>query len=276
MATFPYTPSFVHGETFGYAVQVNVFGDLSEQRYLRARQPLRRLSYEFARADSGTVAGIASWFIGHGGPRDTFTAVDHRDGSQYTVRFAAPTLEHVIGPILAKRQLKVDFIVDQGGATPLATTYVPAAPVEFCDPVVPTSGVVDATAAEPRDGWPWIGQATVTPTDRYLPVGGFGGPTSVPGPVETALPSFTSLVSLTMRVHDIGSAGSVQLAAFINQTKRAELVVVASASNTTVVVTGAIVTSAQAGTLACLVTSLGTALGTGPTIAWGLGYTYPY
>jgi hypothetical protein len=142
MATFPYTPSFVHGETFTYAVQVHRFGDFSEQRYLRARQRGLRLAYDFARPSSATVAGITSWFLGHGGPRDTFTAVDHRDGSTHTVRFAAPTLDHLVGPIAAKRSLRVEFVLEVDGTTPIATAYTAPVIADFCDPVTATSGVV--------------------------------------------------------------------------------------------------------------------------------------
>ncbi len=276
MATFPYTPSFVHGETFGYAVTVHQFGDWTEQRYLRSRQQGVRLSYEFARADSGTVAGISSFFLAQGGPRDSFTALDHRTKVAHTVRFAAPTLEQVIGPLLRKRRMVVDFIVEQGGATPIATTYTAPVLDDFCDPVVPTSGVAAPDAAEARDGWPWIGgPSTVTPTLRYLPVGGFGGPAQFPQDVDIPLPSGTSLMALTMQVQNIGSAASVQLACLINGVRRSELVLTTSATGT-VTVTGTITTSTRAGTLACLVTSLGTALATGPTITWGVGYTHPY
>jgi hypothetical protein len=165
MATFPYTPSFVHGEAFGYAVTVHRFGDLTEQRYLTSRQRGLRLSYEFARTDSGVVAGITSWFLGHGGPRDTFTAVDHRDGTAHTVRFAAPTLEHAIGPLLRKRTMRVDFVVDQGGTTPIATAYTAPVVPDFCDVVVAGSGVIFPPPGPPA---PFLGEQAPEGADIFF------------------------------------------------------------------------------------------------------------
>jgi hypothetical protein len=273
MATFPYTPSFVHGETMTYAVAVHRFADRTEQRYLASRQTGRRLAYEFARPSSETVAGIASWFLGHGGPRDTFTAVDHRTQTAYTVRFAAPTLDHAIVSILPKRSLRVEFIVDQGGTTPVATTYVASAVAEFCDPVVATSGVVGPGEAAARDGWPLIGgPVTVTATNRFLPLTNQGLPSSTRFPVEAALPANVQFIALTMRVLDIGSAGSVRLRFCVNGTERSEISVTASASLVTVVATGTITTSARAGTLACIQSSLFTANLTGAQITYGIGY----
>jgi hypothetical protein len=276
--TFPYTPGFVHGEQATYTVQVNRFQDLTEQRYLLARQRGFRLAYDFPFPSSSLIAQVASFYQAQGGPLETFTAVDHRDGTAYTVRFAAPTFDHVTGPIGLRRALRLEFIVDQGGTTPVATTYEPPPVGDFCDPVVPTSGVVAPTDAAARDGWPWIGTAVVDASNRYLPLGGFGGPTPVAGPVETALPRAVTMVALTLRVLDIGSAGSVRLGFRVNNVPRSELEVLASASGVTAVVTGTITTSNFPGTMACLVASLGTTnpAHTGATIAWGVGYTHPY
>jgi hypothetical protein len=277
MPTFPYTPGFAHGEQATYAVQVNRFQDLTEQRYLLARQRGFRLAYEFPFPSSALVAGVASFYQAQGGPLTPFTAVDHRDGTAYTVRFAAPTLEHLTGPIGLRRALRVEFLVDQGGTTPVATAYVPPVVEDFCDPVVPTSGVASPTEADPRDGWPWIGTAVVDATQRFLPLGGLGGPTAVAGPVETALPRDVTLIALTLRVLDIGSAGSVRLGFRVNDTARPELEVLASATGVTAVATGTIATSHFPGTLACLVASLGTTnpAHAGARIAWGVGYTHP-
>lgn len=149
MPTFPYTPSYVHGEAITYAIQVHRFQDWSEQRYRLSRQSGLRLSYEFPRPSSATVAGVASFFLAMGGPATTFVAVDHRDVSTHTVRFAAPTLDHLMGPIHTRRALRVEFVRDLGGTTPITTAYVPPVIPDFCDAVMPTSGVVSPTGGEP-------------------------------------------------------------------------------------------------------------------------------
>ncbi len=251
----------------------------TEQRWFWSREVSETRSYvlkggSWASPSSALVAGVASFYLAQGGPRDTFTALDHRDGTTRTVRFAAPTLEVLLGPIFTKRQLTVEFVQDDGGTTPVATTYVAPTVADFCDPVVPTSGVVSPGDAVPRDAWPWTGVASITSANRWVPLNGMGGATPNPYASEAALPSGLSFVTLTLRALDIGSAGSVRLRYCVNGVERTELSVIVSATAATATATGTITTSQRAGTLACLQTSLFTSnAANGASIAWGVGYT---
>lgn len=141
MITFPYTPGFTHTEALAAPVQVHRFLDFSEQRY-KGPGLIRRLSYEFPHVSSAMMLGISSFFLAHGGPRDPFTAVDHRTGTAYMVRFAAPTLDHSRGPHI-NRSLRLDFFVDNSGTTPIPTSYAPPFIPPFGEPVSPTSGFTE-------------------------------------------------------------------------------------------------------------------------------------
>lgn len=149
---FPFTPGFIHGETFTHAVQVNLFRDGTEQRFRLARDKGLRISYEFPDVSSQTLLGVQSFFQAAVGPDARFTVRDHRTATDHVARFADATLEHSRGPHI-RRSLRLDFITDVGGATPISTTFVASTPPNFCEDVVPGSGVIPPSTMSTTSGY---------------------------------------------------------------------------------------------------------------------------
>lgn len=143
-SVFPYTPGYVHGEQFGWAVQVNRFQDQSEQRYRLSRQEGLRLSYEYTFPSSSLIASVRSWFMDCNGPQQPFQVVDHRTGTTHLARFANNQLDHFRGPHIVNA-LQVDFVTLGAGTGLQATAFTPTAAGSFCEPVIQTSGTTNTT-----------------------------------------------------------------------------------------------------------------------------------
>jgi len=269
MATFPYTPGFVHGERIAYAVQINQFQDLTEQRYLRSRQQGLGLVYEFPFPSSALVAGITSFFQSVGGPAITFVAVDHRDASTHTVRFASATLEHLRGPTL-QRGISVAFVREQGGTLPVATAYTAPVIADFCDEVTAAaSGVVFPEGA--RSDWFFVHpQITISPVTRWLSLGANGNRFGTANLVEAEdlLPIDVTFRTITANVRAL-SASSIRLRLCVNSVEQSALSLLASAPGT-YVVSGTL--TAAFGTRVCIQTSLGSSVGSA-TLQFAVGYT---
>ena len=87
--TFPYTPGFTYATTYTHDVDPHGFDDLTEQRYLRAGNIGRTLTYDFSTlTDSAIIAAVTSWWLAAGGPATRFSALDHTTSTAYLVRIA--------------------------------------------------------------------------------------------------------------------------------------------------------------------------------------------
>lgn len=104
-------PGYVHAEQMAYAVAVNQFEDLTEQRYLLSREQGLRLVYEFSYVSSALATELSSWFVAAGGPACRFWARDYNTDRAYVVRFAEQTYGHTLGPGLIRQVPTILFDV---------------------------------------------------------------------------------------------------------------------------------------------------------------------
>lgn len=123
MATFPYTPGFVHGEDASFKVKVFRFDDDTEQRYLESRQRGLSLTYQWLAPDSGLVQSVTSFYQTYF--NQAFEVVDHRTGAVHLARFAGDTFQH-LRTVAQKREMRLQFVTVQDTQTePVVNSWEP-------------------------------------------------------------------------------------------------------------------------------------------------------
>lgn len=110
--TFAQTPAYPFAETTAYDVDIATFEDLTEQRFLRARDGGLAFTYTFTRVDSATHTAIGSWVQACNGAATRFLALDFRTRRPHVVRLAADAWE-VARPVGVSRETTVPLRVER-------------------------------------------------------------------------------------------------------------------------------------------------------------------